>query len=96
MVLHIPLRQCISLKISGMKELDATLKLVIPLEGDLTDYYMRDRDFMFSGTKADFTFRARAMIHRHRGFYKSPSYKPGVYHLAASLRTPKFGKSFRT
>ena len=82
------------LKISGLKELLITLKLVIPLEGDVVGYFgdQGPKDFMFSGTKADLTLQTRAMINRQRGRSKSTSYKPGVYKLTSSLTVSKFGR----
>ena len=81
------------LKLLGLKQLLITLKLVIPLEGDVVGYrgYEGPKDFMFSGTKADLFLQTRTMINRQRR-HKSTSYKPGVYKLTSSLTVSKFGR----
>ena len=81
------------LKLLGLKQLLITLKLVIPLEGDVVGYRgdQRPKDFMFSGTKADLFLQTRTMINRQRR-HKSTSYKPGVYKLTSSLTVSKFGR----
>ena len=78
--------------------MDVRFKLVIPLEGALRgDEYMRYRDSILSGAKADFLLRAKSdKIYRYS---KQRSYdlrhKPGVYQLSTALRVTKFGKSDR-
>ena len=87
-----------------MKELEASLKMIIPLEGDLIDprYYEGNRkfkDLVLSGAKVDFVLRTKSdKISRYRsGSWRSrnknPFYRPGVYQLATSLKVTKFGLS---
>ena len=84
-----------------MKDFDATLRLSIPLVGDVNDHpaywHHGPNDYIFSGTKADFNLQTRAMLARHgMGRYKhGKNYRPGTYNLGASLRITKFGKSLR-
>ena len=82
-----------------MKDFDATLKLSIPLVGDVNDKWYRrgSNNYIFSGTKADFNLQTRAMLARHRmGRYKhGRTYRAGTYNLGASFRITKFGKSIR-
>ena len=83
----------------GMKDFNATLRLSIPLVGDvMKNFFHRGlNDYIFSGTKADFNLQTRAMIARHRmGRYKyGKTYRPGTYNLGASLIITKFGNSLR-
>ena len=87
-----------------MKELEASLKLVIPLEGDLINrgYHESNsnfKDLMFSGTKVDFVLRTKSdKMSRYRSESwrsrnKNPFYRPGVYQLATTLKITKFGLS---
>ena len=88
-----------------MKELEASLKMIIPLEGDIIDRRYTDfegtanfKDLMLSGAKVDFVLRTKSdKLSRYRsGSWRSrdknPFYKPGVYQLATSLKITKFGK----
>ena len=76
--------------------MEASLKLIIPLEGDLI--IPNFKDLMFSGAKADFVLKMKSdKLSRYRreswhSRNKSPFYTPGVYQLATSLKITKFGK----
>ena len=82
-----------------MKVFNATLRLSIPLVGDIDrNWFHRGlNDYIFSGTKADFNLQTRAMIARHRmrRYKYGKTYRHGTYNLGASLRITRFGKSLR-
>ena len=84
-----------------MKDFDATLRLSIPLVGDVYNRYaywhQGPNDFIFSGTKAGFNLQTKAMIARHhmRRYKHAKNYRPGTYNLGASFRITKFGNSIR-
>ena len=72
-----------------MKELEASLKMIIPLEGDIIDRRYSDfegtanfKDLMLSGAKVDFVLRTKSdKLSRYRsGSWRSrdknPFYKP--------------------
>ena len=80
--------------------MDVSLKLVIPLDGDIRgDDYIRGRfkESMFSGTKADFVLRAKSdkvgRLRKQSSYKFDQFYKPGVYQFSTSLRITKLGES---